>query len=57
MNTFFKKIISCLVLTSLFTSGTHARGIGEDLMAFFKSSGVASNVTTLALSHAVLNEL
>lgn len=34
------------LLIFLLINPTSARGIGEDLMAFFKSTGIASNVTT-----------
>jgi conjugative transfer pilus assembly protein TraH len=38
--------IACLILISCLTPDTSARGIGEDLMVFFKNAGIASNVTT-----------
>lgn len=46
MRNFIKGITGCLVLTVLLTSSVKARGIGEDLMTFFKSAGIASNVTS-----------
>jgi len=39
-----KKAFICLIANLILTSSTFA-GIGQDLMAFFKSSGMASNVT------------
>ncbi len=43
---FIKSVLSCLILFSCLTSGAKAKGIGEDLMSFFKSASIASNVTT-----------
>ena len=39
-----KKILTCLMV-ALFCPSPTVAGIGEDLMGFFKSSGMASNVT------------
>jgi conjugative transfer pilus assembly protein TraH len=46
VNHFIKSALSCLILFSCQTSGAKAKGIGEDLMSYFKSAGIASNVTT-----------
>ncbi len=46
MRNFIKGTTGCLVLTVLLASSVKARGIGEDLMTFFKSAGIASNVTS-----------
>jgi conjugative transfer pilus assembly protein TraH len=46
MNNVIKKVISCLALTVSLISEVPAKGIGEDLMGFFKSASMASNVTT-----------
>ena len=43
---FIKGIITCLLLISCLIPTITAKGIGEDLMSFFKSAGIAGNVTT-----------
>lgn len=40
------RYITCLIFVVGITSPTTAKGIAEDLMGFFKSAGMASNVTT-----------
>ena len=46
VNHFIRSALTCLILFSCLTTGVKAKGIGEDLMSFFKSAGIASNVTT-----------
>jgi conjugative transfer pilus assembly protein TraH len=37
--------ITCLIILTVSIPSSQAKGIGEDLMTFFKSAGLASNVT------------